>query len=355
MSMKPMAAAAAGALSLYAGNAEAEFTPTLECDDVETIEFHGTLFYACEEDVTPEIMAEFDLIAKVKEYEREKLGFSETPNYREYRNGLPGREIEGVYLLDVVPPMQIAQDLVSVHLQSAMQYREPVAVPTHFWSMEDDLSDEEVFYRGQGLDVHRRFTSNFGSGCALDPDFIERDTARKIYTVLHEDLHNHNIYVWGKRLDRDLEEASANVFGKVATIDYVGLYYGTGTQIYEDSANQLEDELKYAEFLISIYNEIEAISADDISDEEKARQQGAVIARAGRHYSNITNISSILNDIPYRRLFPLMYEVYKAQPDMGTFVDVLKEMPANEYAAIGYLERHCNGCSYSPLTRHVIW
>ncbi|MBU2638765.1 MAG: hypothetical protein KJ955_07365 [Nanoarchaeota archaeon] len=324
------------------------------CEETQTFTFYGSTFHACKDDVNQQLLNTFTLIGKIKQYEKEVLGLEETLNYLEYRSNRPGMEPTTVYLLSIVPENDTALDAVVVGIATDREYREPLTVATRLNSTVDDLLDEEAYYRAQGYDVYRRATSNFGLGCYLTPELMQRATEAIIAVVLEEDFHSNVRKNWHKYPKPDVEESTANLVSHAGAVEIVSQYIGEDTEIYRSAVKALEDYKRFSLFVVDAYNDYEAILTGGHADEERQRLTDELFERVKKTWPSITNPAALSDRLPYTRLFPLAYAVYEHQDNVRAFVDLMKEMPDSEYSAIGYMEKYCNGCSYSPLTRHVI-
>ncbi|MBU2638762.1 MAG: hypothetical protein KJ955_07350 [Nanoarchaeota archaeon] len=348
-------------------NAEAVTLPTLTCEDVFTISAHGTDFYACHEDVFPSPADSYhtrrfyetiDLISRVKLYGRKELGFQETANYREYRPGAADELAENdsvSYMLYIIPKFQITiEPERSRYIALPIEYRNDVTETTILYSRRDNFEDEEAYYRAEGFDVFRRVVVNFSStsssrpGCSITDEFMKDPIARQIMTPIHEDWHFNRMQVWGHIYIPRIEESLASLVGFAGTVDFSEIEFGTNSKPYEQTVEVLNKWKWRADFTVGYYEELSALYAMDIPEEEmeerkrefmiRATREWNAMADADRKIKSISN-ATLMRDLPYTWFFERAYSVYEAHPDMRELVRILKDTPDDEEQAIEYLER----------------
>ncbi|MDI6738598.1 MAG: hypothetical protein QME12_08895, partial [Nanoarchaeota archaeon] len=283
------------------------------------------------------------------------LGYSETRNYREYRRGNTQELTEegsAYYMLYVVPKFTIAvEHQARKYIPTAVEYRGEIEKPTLLDSHQDDLLDEEAYFKAQGFDVIRRVVVDFNSGnatrpgCSITDSLMKESPERIIENGIHEDFHHNRRYTWGHIYIRRIEEPVAALVGLAGAVDFASGEYGIGFDTYEKAVTAFEKWRQRVEFTNGYYEELSALYARDIPEDEKARLKQEIQDRAKQEWKQITgkdaevNNALLMRDLPYTWLFPYAYSVYEAHPDMGELVMILKDVPVDEAKAIEYLER----------------
>lgn len=330
----------ASALSLGCVSLGVPRVPSLKCnDDIVETERHGTIFYSCSEDTTETVLEAFDLVGRVKEYGKNTFGFEETVNYRQYVN-TDRDEPDTSYRIYIAPRDSVALEPADkIFLLSPQEYREEIDEPVMIWSRNDDLLDEESYYKENGYDTYRRASTNFSPGATITPNFIAMTLENQIAVVTHEDWHYNMNQVWGNDLDTDLEEALASIIGHAGALGFIELNYGSDSSSYSIALNNLRQWIEVSDIINSSYNSLEVLYSQNLPWEQAGSLKEQIFARAEGWYFYPLNNAKIIGFLPYTRLFPMAHAVYVTHPDAGELGKILMQCPDDEEEGIEFLRR----------------
>lgn len=133
----------------------------------------------------------------------------------------------------------------------------------------------------EGLDVFMYEVDAY-SGLGYFPSVVlspmlQRSEINLIDTVFHELLHS---TVW-RQNDAPFNESLATFVGRTAAVDYLTDRYPDQPQLVQTAVEQFEDVDRFNDFILSLFNELEAFYAGDLSSEDKIAGREAVY-QAGR-------------------------------------------------------------------------
>lgn len=343
-------------------DSEGPFTHSLECENVETIESHGTLFYACEEDLTPRVEETIQLLGRVKEYEQDVLGMHATGNYRQYASQSHEASAPAIsYRLYVAPKFKLGLAPEFIAIPERREYRALVEKPVMLYSnpgpLVDDLADEELFFRENGYDTYRRVMTDFSSpgetiqGANITPGFVGSSPEWQIITEIHEGYHYNDRLFWGHG-DRfeGLKESIVTMEGYAGAIDFIKLEYGEGSETYAKTLKKLADWSEFAYLMNKSYAILSNLYVQDITSGEMESRKQEILAGLNAQASALDyrpeaplNNAVIEGYIPYTRLFPIVYRVYQSHPDIREFAEIMRAVPDAEQEGIDYLEQQAGG------------
>ncbi|HII16019.1 MAG TPA: hypothetical protein HA362_06935 [Nanoarchaeota archaeon] len=317
--------------------------PSLECEDLIETESHGTIFYSCASDTTQAVLDTFDLVGRVKEYERQVFGFEDSVNYREYKTPVT-QAPEHSYKLYVAPRDAIAPEPADeIYIGWAQEYRvfheNPVLLFSNACPNSDDLLDEEQFFRENGYDTYRRDLTDFSPGATITPDFLKLPLEGQVYVVQHEDRHFNNIITLGNSHDSDLEEPMATMFGHASALGFIGLNYGVKSAAYRNAAANLQTWVSVSNIINSSYNLLEELYAMNLPWEEAEHLKEAILSGAqGWRFAPLNN-AKVVGMLPYTKFFPLVYRIYETHPSPMELQQILLRVPEDEDEGVEFLRR----------------
>ncbi|MFA5887966.1 MAG: hypothetical protein WC852_04625 [Candidatus Nanoarchaeia archaeon] len=309
----------------------------LKCSNIIKKEIQGTAFYACSEDYSPEVQEVFELIGDVKSYGKETLGFDDSINYRDYRDGNPA-QVNTLFMLGVAPKFQVSVDCRVLFLVDN-SYRTLIEEPTIFRSLSDNLLDEKEFYENSGFDTGRRACMDFSPGGSINPDFMGYPPEEKIFAVLHEDWHYYSLLnseqLFGP--ESSVDEPVATVMGFASAMDYLQAHYGADSELYKAEAALFEKWRVYSNLVNNSYIELSELYSRDISDAEKERLKQEILAKSKEAGFKMNNAVIMLQS-PYTELFLIAYDVYTAHPNIKELAEIMSMVPATKEEARVYLQ-----------------
>lgn len=301
-----------------------------KCADVDEIKLHNFSFYTCKADINKDLIEKMELVAAVKKYAQEQLGFKQTDNYREYKNNKDEKPVTH-YRLYVTPRWDIPNEWGSSYHYILDNGRHEIRIrkPTILKSTVDDLLDEKAYYEARGHDVYWRSYTSFGGGCNLAPEFFEQEILQQIEDVFHEDFH---VIIDEKKLNNKIEESMATVFGKVATIEFAKKHLGEDE--YDRAKERLEWRVEYTKEMLGCMNKLRELYKKGLSLDEMLEEKKEIIEAAKYKINN----ASLWDEMPYVTHFLLAYKVYEKHPDLKELVKIFMNAPQKEEEAVEYLK-----------------
>ena len=304
----------------------------LKCEQVDRITTQGYSFYTCHDDIDFDLVKRMELVAAVKQFTRDNLGFKDTDNYKVYKNN-KDEKATTYYRLYVTGKFNIPEtwDGHRVWIEVDSQHYVDIGEGKLFSSAVDKLIDEKKNYISKGYDTYWRSFSSFEGGCNLSPEFFEDSIADQISTIIHEDFHCQT------DKQSEIEESMATIVGMTGAVEFTKEYFGEGSKEHKLAQEWLQSWLTYSRFVGKYYYELEGLYAKEMPLEEKMREKRVIQEQAEEERSWLNN-ASIWDKIPYTKNFPLAYQIYLKHPDMGELVKILLASPKDEKGAVKYLE-----------------
>ena len=278
----------------------------LGCETASEITIDGNVYYACQNEVTPELLNRLSLVSAVKNFSRDRLGFERTENYIFYN---PSPQM--IYRLYVTGEFQIPQKARGwIYLHQDSQYREEISSPIILQSWFDNLKDEEAYYREKGYDTYRREYSNYGGGCYLSDTFLSSSIPYQVATIIHEDWHD-NI-----EQDFNNEESTATLIGRIGAIFFIGEHFGTTSEEYSRAKERLQEWVNYSREIVDCNKMLLDLYRSDLSENEMRETKKTLLE--GTSYNN----ALIWGTLPYTVKFNELYPLYNG--NLEEFLEILK-------------------------------
>lgn len=306
----------------------------LKCKDVARITRKGFGIYACESDLTPELIQNFEYVADVKDFGHKKIKLVKSESYKVFKNSKTEEAITWHWLFiskKFVVPKKWKKELVKENKLHRIVVRDFLILR----SKVDKLEDDKEYYKRRGYDVYLRQVKNFSNSCNLSPKFLERTPWHQADTILHEELH---ATVDDKKWESNLEESVANLIGMVGSMEFCKERFGEKSFEYESAKKALETEFTQAKAIVKANKELKELFASDSSREKKIKKKEEILDELKKHIY-ITNNASLYDTNAYKKNFVLMYQIYLKHPKFKDLVNILKNMPKEEAAGIEYLKR----------------
>ena len=135
--------------------------------------------------------------------------------------------------------------------------------------------------REEGLDVFMYEIEAY-SGLGFIPNIVfspilKRSELAITDTIMHELLHS---TVW-RQNDTSFNESLATFYGRAGALRYMADRYPDQPEIIQDAMDRFEDSDRYTDFMLSVFKELGAFYASDLSSEQKIAGRG-VVFQAGR-------------------------------------------------------------------------
>ena len=309
------------------------------CTEVQ-VQIENFAFKTCKEALDERVIREFDLIRRVKNFGKETLGYEETGNYKEYRDGkfFPKKT---QYLLFVAPKNMLPEKWENFKtITKKGDHFKDDKKPTIIWSLyKDDLKDELQKYESKGYETFWRSFDSYGGGCALTPKLIKAQMPWKISVVLHEDWH----YNFAKRTvgnpDPNINESTASFLGYVGAIEFSKFEFGIGSKEHKGALKQFEKKKKHADVVIRYHRVLRAVFNSNLSEKDKDRERDRLLDEMEEEGFGM-GVMQIWDAVPYTKYFMLWNAVYEKQgSNLKNLNQILRGLPNTDELAVKFLEK----------------
>lgn len=137
----------------------------------------------------------------------------------------------------------------------------------------------------QGFDVFRYEIEAY-SGIGFFPNIVlspmlERSETTIVQTVFHELLHS---TVW-RQSDTSFNESLGTFYGRTGASAYLAERYPDQPEIVQEAVERFEDGDRYTDFMLTLFNELDAFYSSDLSSEEKIAGREAVFQAGGERFA----------------------------------------------------------------------
>lgn len=125
------------------------------------------------------------------------------------------------------------------------------------------------------------------SGISVIPNLIlspmlKRPDISIVETVIHELLHS---TVW-KANATSFNESLATFYGRTGAVQYLRDRYPDNPELIQEAMDYYEDTDRFANFLLSVYDDLDMLFQSDLTPEEKAAGRAEVIAAADQRFAD---------------------------------------------------------------------
>ncbi|MFC1755026.1 aminopeptidase [Thermoproteota archaeon] len=277
--------------------------------------------------------ARLEFIADAKSFGVQRLGFEHSLNYRRYREADP----RTYYRLYLSPKTVLEDDLKNGIVIEDKAYTELHEDPVTLYSNTRDLLEEKKFYEKQGHDVLHRTVHDFndGEGCDITVNFLKSPLAQQASTLFHEDWH-HSFHEWNPymRIDRNVNESTANVIGSIAAIAFMEECYGTNSKMHKKAVKRMRKKIKYIEQVNTIFEALQRVYMTSMDEKKKLKKKRKILGKAGYQLNN----AQLWEARAYCKNAPLVIAVYESSSSLEHFMLTMQSCPPAEDAALIYLK-----------------
>lgn len=220
--------------------------------------------------LTEEQITKLKLIQDVRNYARDVMGLNVANNYTTFfdSKGQPVAYNVSAARKDVLEPRTWWFPIVGT-------------VP-YLGFFDSNLADAKFNeLRAQGLDVFKYEIEAY-SGIGFIPNIVfspilKRSELAITDTIFHELLHS---TIWRKD-DTSFNESLATFYGRAGALRFMTDRYPDQPEIIQNAIDRFEDVDRYTDFMLTVFNELGAFYASDLSAEQKIEGRG-IVFQAGR-------------------------------------------------------------------------
>ncbi|UCC28767.1 MAG: aminopeptidase [Phycisphaerales bacterium] len=162
-------------------------------------------------------------------------------------------------------------------------WRFPIVGTVPYLGFFDRAAADAEFNRlaGEGLDVFMYEIEAY-SGIGFIPNLVlspllERSEIHIVETIFHELLHS---TIWRPN-DTSFNESLATFYGRTGTVEYLADRYPDLPELVQEAIGLFEDSDRYTDFMLTLFNDLDAFYSSDLSTEDKIAGREAVY-QAGR-------------------------------------------------------------------------
>ncbi|MFH1064464.1 MAG: hypothetical protein V1729_05265 [Candidatus Woesearchaeota archaeon] len=294
------------------------------------------------DDKPADLESRLQLIADVKNYSLHLLDFEPSPNYMRYTDNDKARTLNWLF---VRSPQGVSEEYgPHVRYNDDLSHRIFPDEGMIIHADDNNLKEEEEFYKKKGYDTHRRRIQDFndGHGCDLTPRFFRRNITAQVKTVLHEDWHHtYNCIVEGHRIPRALDESAAHLIGHAGAYEFTALRYGKDSRQHNAAHNQYIAMQQEARVLKKAFDELQEIGAMEKEGKSAFLRRKKLFfwLKVKGYDCNAAYISEMR---PYTKHIDLFTRAYECAGSVRGFVDVMDDAHLDEQKAIAYIKDFIN-------------
>lgn len=174
-------------------------------------------------------------------------------------------------------------------------WRFPVVGTVPYLGFFDRAAADAEFDRltGEGLDVFMYEIEAY-SGIGFIPNLVlspllERSEIHIVETIFHELLHS---TIW-RPDDTSFNESLATFYGRTGTVEYLADRYPDQSELVQEAIGLFEDNDRYTDFMLTLFNDLDTFYSSDLSTEEKIAGREAVY-QGGRDRF-VTEVQDLMN------------------------------------------------------------